>query len=86
MLLSLLEWIVVALIGAYLMRGSSENDVTQLPGLYIGTLFSLISNCTPVVCLQHLSTPCFYTVCGQAPGSTFLLSFVSDVAVFLDTF
>ena len=48
----------------------------------IGTLFYLISNHAPVLCLQLLSTPCFYTVCDQAPGCTSLLSFVSDVAVF----
>ena len=47
-----------------------------------GTLFSRIINCSPVLCLQLLSTPRFFIVCGQAPGSTSLLSFVSDVAVF----
>ena len=48
----------------------------------IGTLFSLISNCAPVLCLQLSSTPRFCTVCDQAPGSTSLQSFVSDAAVF----
>ena len=48
----------------------------------MGTLFSQISNCTPVLCLQLLSTPRFYTVHEQAPGNTSLLSFVSDAAVF----
>ena len=48
----------------------------------IGTLFSPVSNCALVLCLQLLSTPCFYTVCDQTPGSTSLLSFVSDAAVF----
>ena len=50
----------------------------------IGTLLSPISNCTPVLCLQLPSTPSFYTACDQAPGSTSLLSFVSDAAVFPD--
>ena len=59
------------------MRGSGENGTTQLP-----SLFSLISSHAPVLCLQLLSTPCFFTVCDQAPGSTSLLSFVLDVAVF----
>ena len=48
----------------------------------IGTLFSLISNPAPVLCLQLLSTPHFYSVCDQAPSITSLLSFVSDAAVF----
>ena len=52
----------------------------------IRTLFSLISTCTPVLCLQLPSTPCFYTVRDQAPGSTSLLSFVSDGAAFPDPF
>ena len=50
----------------------------------IRTLFSQISNCAPVLCLQLPSTPRFYTVHDQAPGSTSLLSFISDVAVFPD--
>ena len=48
----------------------------------IGTLFSLIKNHAPVLCLQLLSTPRFFTVRDQAPGSTSLPSFVSHVAVF----
>ena len=50
----------------------------------IRTVFFPISNCTPVLCVQLPSTPCFYTIHDQAPGSTSLLSFVSDVAVFAD--
>ena len=46
----------------------------------IGTLFSWISNCQPVLCLQLSCIPCFFTVCDQAPGSTSLPSFVSHVA------
>ena len=48
----------------------------------IGTLFSLISNRAPVLRLWLLSSPHFHTVCDQAPGSTSLLCFVSDAAVF----
>ena len=51
----------------------------------IGTLFFAVSNCAPILCLQLLSTPCFYAVCDQAirlPGSTSLLSFIPDMAVF----
>ena len=48
----------------------------------IGTLFSLISNRSPVLCLQLSFTPHFYAVPDEAPGSTSLLSFVSDVAAF----
>ena len=53
----------------------------------IGTLFFAISNCAPILCLRLLSTPCFYAVRDQAirlPGSTSLLSFISDAAVFPD--
>ena len=53
----------------------------------IRILFSPISNCAPVLCLQFLSTPYFYTVCDQAvrlPGGTSLLIFITDVAVFPD--
>ena len=50
----------------------------------IGTLFSLISNHSPILCLWLLSTPQFYTVHDQGPGSTSLLNFISDSAVFLD--
>ena len=48
----------------------------------MGTLFSLISNCTPILPLGLQSTPCFHTVHDQVPSSTTLLSFVSDVAAF----
>ena len=48
----------------------------------IGTLFSPVSNHTPVLCLQLSSTPRFFTVHDQTPGSTSFLSFVLDVAVF----
>ena len=50
----------------------------------IGTLFSLMSNRTPLLCLRLPYSPCFYTACDQAPGRTSLLSFVSDAAVFPD--
>ena len=53
----------------------------------IATLFSPVCNRTPVLCLRLPSTPCFYTVCDQAvklPGSTSLLSFIPDAAVFPD--
>ena len=59
------------------MRGSSENGATQPP-----SLFSRINSHPPVLCLQLSSTPCFFTLCDQAPGSTSLPSFVSDAAVF----
>ena len=55
----------------------------------IGTLFSPISKCAPVLCLRLPSTPCFYTVRDQAvrlPGGTSFLSFLSHVAVFLVPF
>ena len=55
---------------------------TNYPVSSIGTLFSLISNCAPVLCLQLSSTPRFCTVCDQAPGSTSLQSSVSDEAIF----
>ena len=51
----------------------------------IGTLFSPISNHAPILCLWLLSAPRFYTVCDQAvrlTGGTYLLSFISDEAVF----
>ena len=54
----------------------------RYPVCSIGTLFSLISNHTPVLPLWLLSTPCFHTVRDQAPGSTSLPSFVSDAAAF----
>ena len=47
----------------------------------IGTLFSLISDHAPALCLQLSSTPRFYAVRDQAPGSNSLPSFVSDAAV-----
>ena len=62
------------------MRGSDETGVTQLPSLY-----SPISNRAPVLSSASCpvsSTPCFFTLCDQAPGSTSLPSFVSDAAVF----
>ena len=49
------------------------------------TLFSLISNRAPVLCLRLPSTLHFYTVHDQAPDSTSLPSFVSNVAVFLNS-
>ena len=48
----------------------------------VGTLFSPISNRTPVLCLQLSSTLQFFTVRDQAPGSISLPSFASDAAVF----
>ena len=53
----------------------------RYPVSSIGILFFLISNHAPVLGLQLSSTPHFYTVCEQAPGSTSLLSFVSDMAI-----
>ena len=55
---------------------------TNYPVCSVLTLFSQISNCTPVFCLQLSSTLCFFTLRDQAPGSTSLPSFVSDMAVF----
>ncbi|XP_042814626.1 keratin-associated protein 10-7-like isoform X2 [Panthera tigris] len=54
------------------------------PVCSISILFSPVSNCTSILCLRLPFTPCFYTVCDQAPGSTSLLSSVSDAAVFPD--
>ena len=48
----------------------------------IGTLFSLSSNRAPILCIHLPSTLRFYIVRDQAPGSTSLLSFISDAAVF----
>ena len=48
----------------------------------IGTLFSPVSNHAPILCLQLSSTRNFFTLHDQNPGSTSLLSFVSDPAVF----
>ena len=64
--------------------GGLKMASTSYPVSSMGTLFSPISNSIPVLCLRLLSTPRFYTVCDQAPGSTFLLSFISDAAVFSD--
>ena len=55
---------------------------SDYPTSSVRILFFPISNRAPVLCLQLPSTPRFYTVCDQAPGSTSLLSFVSDVADF----
>ena len=57
--------------------GALKNGATQPH-----SLFSQISNRTPVLCLQLLSTPCFSTLCDQAQSSTSLPSFVSDAAIF----
>ena len=81
-LLGLLGSIVTALVGVYAHAPSGENGITQLPSVYIGTLFSPVSNHAPVLCLRLLYTTCFYTACNQAPGSTSLLSFISDSVVF----
>ena len=50
----------------------------------VGTLSSLIRDHAPVLCLRLPSTPRFYTVRDPAAGSTSLLSFISDAAVFPD--
>ena len=55
------------------------------PFFSILSLFSLISSCAHVLCLQLLSTLHFYTVLDQAirlPDGTSLLSFISDGAMF----
>ena len=59
------------------MHRRGKNGAIQLP-----SLFSLISNPAPVLCLQFSSTPCFFTLRDQATGSTSLQSFVSDAADF----
>ena len=59
------------------VHGSDENGATQLP-----SVFSWISSHAPILCLQLSSTPRLFTLRDQAPGSTSLLSFVSDAAVF----
>ena len=64
------------------MRGSSENGVTQLPSLGYRNSVLPISSRAPVLHLWLPSTPHFHTVHDQARGSTSLLSFISDVAVF----
>ena len=57
--------------------GAMKKGVTQPP-----SLFSRISTCAPILCLQLSSTLRFFTLRDQAPGSTSLPSFVSDAAVF----
>ena len=47
----------------------------------IGTLFSPISNCTPILCPAFVHFR-FFSVRDQVPGNISLLSFVSDAAVF----
>ena len=64
------------------MSGSDKMALPSQPVSRIGTLFSPISNRALVLCLQVSSTPLFYTVRDQAPGSTSLPSFVSYMAVF----
>ena len=59
------------------MCKSVENGTTQLP-----SLFSWINNHASIFLLQLSSTPCFFTLCDQVPGSTSLPNFVSDVAIF----
>ena len=59
----------------------------RYPVSSISTLFSLTSSRPPILCLWLPSTPRFYPVRDQAvnlPGSTSLLSFISDAAVFPD--
>ena len=65
------------------MCGSGGNGVTQLPSLWYWN--SNTSNGASILCLLLLSTPCFYAVRDEAPGSTSLLSFILDVAVFPNT-
>ena len=55
---------------------------SSYPVSSFGSLFSQISNRAPVLCLQLLSAPLLFILCDQAPGSTSLLSVVSDAAVF----
>ena len=63
-----------------------ENVFTQVPSLWHGnTALSTTSIQAPLFCLQFPSTPCFYNVHVQAvslPGSTSLLNFISNGAVF----
>ena len=66
----------------YSCLGSVKMASPRYPVSSIGILFSPVSHHTSILCLQLSSTPCFYTLHDQAPGSTSLLSFVSDVAVF----
>ena len=67
------------------LRGRVGNGIPQLPVSSTRSLFFPISNSAPVLRLQLPSIPRFYTVRGQAvrlPGGTFLLTFISDAAVF----
>ena len=84
-LLSLLGWIVVALVGVYVNMPEGENGVTQLPSVsYQNSVLSPTCNQARLLCLWLPSTTCFYTVCDKAirlPGGTSILSFIS-VAVF----
>ncbi|XP_044905042.1 P-selectin isoform X12 [Felis catus] len=63
------------------VRGTVKMVSPSYPLSNIGTLFSLITNRTPVFCLRLPPTPRSYTVRDQAPRSTSLLSFMSDAAV-----
>ena len=65
------------------MRQSGKNGVTQPPVSYqISVLPD--KQLRTVLCLRLPSIPCFYTLRDQAPGSTSLLSFISDAGVFPD--
>ena len=55
---------------------------SSYPVSSIKTLFSLISNCAPILRLWLSSIPRFHTVNDQGPGSTSLPSLVSDMAAF----
>ena len=83
-LLSLLGWIVMALVGAYAHARERQKWRHPTTRRLVSELFSRISNRAPVLRLRLPSTPRFYTVRDQAPGSTSLLSLVSDAAVFPD--
>ena len=66
------------------MHRSGKMASPSYPASSIGTLFSTIINCAPVLCLQLPSTPGFFTVRDLVPGSPSLPSPVSDAAVFPD--
>ena len=83
-LLSLLGWIVLAPVDVCACAGVMKMESPIYPVSSIRTLICPISNREPVLCIQLPSTPCFYTVCDQAPGRTSLLGFISDAAVFPD--
>ncbi|XP_053076562.1 uncharacterized protein LOC128315116 [Acinonyx jubatus] len=83
-LLSLLGWMVVALVVVFAHVREPREWRHPATLSTIGTLFSRISHGKPVVCLWLPSASRFYTVCDQAPGSTSHLSFISDAAVFPD--